>query len=111
MTDWPGVLARTEPRSLSAQDFGWHELNEPQCAACAIPIRIRGEAGVAVPMGPILFCLWTEGVWISHFFCRRHDWYCAAPTRDPRRRTLDDRGYVLMATDWWARQPDVAHYS
>jgi len=68
----------------------WHEADMPTCAGCANKIIVRGEQGVAVPVGPILEHVAGDGrhPWVAHWRCRRWEWWAASLTDDPTVRLL-----------------------
>ncbi len=102
---------------MVCRDRGWHEDNRPICAGCMNPIGVRGEKDVAVLIGPVLECEWTGGVWLSHFQCRRWEWWYATPTDDPLVRVVPAgpgygrRKYKLLTDQpgYWLNDPQVKH--
>jgi len=93
---------------MICQEKGWDESHEPVCVACGNDIRVRGEAGVAVLMGEVLECHTSEGYWVAHFDCRRHEWRMATPDKELWHvRRLEDRTYVLLTSrpEWARKEP------
>lgn len=88
---------------------GWCETNEPVCASCANPIRVRGDEPMnAVLMGEVLACIDGEKVlWLAHFNCRTADWRAAKKTDKWHVRTMPGRVYVLLTSrpDWAKKEP------
>ena len=96
-----------------AMEKGWSETEGPTCAACANPIRARGEKDVAVLAGEILECRTPEGTWYAHFRCRARDWWLAVPDEKLWYvRHLAERTYVLLTDrpEWARKNPEVAYH-